>query len=142
MKAISVLQPWASLIACGAKQYETRSWFIKYRGMLAIHAGKRFEPLQVGFCEQEPFKTVLEGAGLGVNVPLGGIVAVVKLVEVHKTTPEFVKGLSKREQAFGDYGPGRFAWRLEVVKAFKKPIPMNGAQGLFEVADSLLMRFM
>ena len=40
MKALTILQPWASLIACGAKKIETRSWATKYRGALAIHAAK------------------------------------------------------------------------------------------------------
>ena len=38
MKAITIWQPWASMLACGAKQYETRSWATKYRGPIAIHA--------------------------------------------------------------------------------------------------------
>lgn len=38
MKAITVWQPWASLLACGAKQYETRPWTTSYRGPIAIHA--------------------------------------------------------------------------------------------------------
>jgi hypothetical protein len=41
MKALTVLQPYAQLIAVGAKQYETRSWATKHRGPTAIHAGKR-----------------------------------------------------------------------------------------------------
>lgn len=40
MKAITVWQPWASLLACGAKNYETRGWATRYRGPIAIHAGK------------------------------------------------------------------------------------------------------
>ena len=40
MKAITILQPYASLIVAGAKQYETRSWDTPYRGIIAIHAGK------------------------------------------------------------------------------------------------------
>lgn len=40
MKAITIRQPWASLIAAGVKTIETRSWSTKYRGPLAIHAGK------------------------------------------------------------------------------------------------------
>ncbi len=39
MKALTVRQPWASLIAAGVKTIETRSWSTKYRGPLAIHAG-------------------------------------------------------------------------------------------------------
>lgn len=38
MKALTIWQPWASLLACGAKQYETRSWATSYRGPIAIHA--------------------------------------------------------------------------------------------------------
>lgn len=36
MKVLSVLQPWASLIAIGAKRYETRSWRTDHRGPIAI----------------------------------------------------------------------------------------------------------
>jgi activating signal cointegrator 1 len=47
MKAISLWQPWASLIACGAKPYETRHWappaeLIGHR--IAIHAAKKVGP--------------------------------------------------------------------------------------------------
>jgi len=41
IKAISLWQPWASLVANGLKLYETRGWPTKYRGVLAIHAAKR-----------------------------------------------------------------------------------------------------
>ncbi|KQO04623.1 hypothetical protein ASF12_13925 [Paenibacillus sp. Leaf72] len=41
MKAITIIQPWATLIAIGAKQYETRGWSTKHRGALAIHAGSQ-----------------------------------------------------------------------------------------------------
>lgn len=40
MKALSLWQPWASLVAIGAKTIETRSWSTSYRGPLAIHAAK------------------------------------------------------------------------------------------------------
>ena len=41
IKALTIHHPWASLIAVGAKKYETRSWATKYRGQIAIHAGKK-----------------------------------------------------------------------------------------------------
>jgi activating signal cointegrator 1 len=41
MKALSLWQPWASLVALGIKTIETRSWETKYRGPLAIHAAKK-----------------------------------------------------------------------------------------------------
>lgn len=39
MKAITLYQPWASLVAVGAKPFETRGWGTSHRGELAIHAG-------------------------------------------------------------------------------------------------------
>lgn len=54
MKAITIWQPWASLIACGVKQYETRSWPTKYRGPIAIHAAAmdmvRRQPMKKELC--------------------------------------------------------------------------------------------
>lgn len=54
MKAISLWQPWASLIACGAKPYETRSWSPP-RGLIgqpiAIHAAKKIDKGAAQFAE-------------------------------------------------------------------------------------------
>ncbi|SDU31738.1 ASCH domain-containing protein [Desulfobacula phenolica] len=43
MKAISIQQPWASLIVEGIKDVENRNWFTYYRGRIYIHTGKRFD---------------------------------------------------------------------------------------------------
>jgi len=40
MYALTICQPYAELIACGAKLVENRRWRLRYRGRLAIHAGK------------------------------------------------------------------------------------------------------
>lgn len=39
MKALTIIQPWATLIASGHKMNETRSWKTNYRGEVLIHAG-------------------------------------------------------------------------------------------------------
>jgi len=46
MKALSVKQPWANLIASGLKTIETRTWKTKYRGDLLIVSSKspKIEP--------------------------------------------------------------------------------------------------
>ena len=41
MKALSVRQPWAWLIANGYKDIENRTWSTKYRGPVLIHASAR-----------------------------------------------------------------------------------------------------
>jgi hypothetical protein len=38
--ALSLKQPWAALVAHGLKSIEVRSWPVKYRGPLLIHAAK------------------------------------------------------------------------------------------------------
>lgn len=41
VRALTLRQPWASLVAVGAKTIETRGWSTDYRGPLLIHAAKR-----------------------------------------------------------------------------------------------------
>lgn len=38
MKAVTIWQPWASLLAYEEKGFETRGWATAYRGPIAIHA--------------------------------------------------------------------------------------------------------
>jgi len=40
LKALTLWQPWASLLAGGGKMFETRSWKTNYRGPVVIHAAK------------------------------------------------------------------------------------------------------
>jgi len=125
MKAISLWQPYASAIALGLKTYETRSWPTSYRGPLAIHAAKH-KPVTslmlAGFLADA-------GVKCDRDLPLGGIVAIAELVACVPT--DGMNGyLSGRELAFGDYSPGRFAWRLEGIR----PVgfaPCRGYQGFW-----------
>lgn len=41
MKALSIKQPWASLIAHGIKDIENRTWKTNYRGRIYIHASAK-----------------------------------------------------------------------------------------------------
>ncbi len=138
MKAITIWQPWASLIVEGQKGYETRSWYTSYRGPIAIHAAKR--PVEKVLEEINPsgmptfFLEALYsifGQYFKETLPTGGIVATAKLVDCIRITEEFVKGLSFKEELFGDYTIGRYAWKLEGVKKIQRPIPVVGKQGLW-----------
>ena|SRR3990167_3098615 len=145
MKALSLTQPWATLVAIGAKKYETRSWSTKYRGPLYIHAAKRFPvSMEMLALYHEPFKSAL--GGLALRLPRGAIIAVADLTGCFKTPPDgwpmhphggFGDGLpqSPQERAFGDYSPGRYAWHLENVRALPEPIPWKGQLGLFNMPD-------
>src|SRR5258708_2933373 len=135
MKALSVNQPYATLILAGAKEYETRSWTTNHRGRLAIHASKTI-PLDIHFiCMEEPFQTALQAAGFAsaAGLPRGVLLGTVELIDVIPTQDLDLTLLSESEQAFGDFRPGRFAWRLANPQFFDTPFKCSGKRGIFEI---------
>lgn len=142
-RALSVWQPYATLIAIGAKQYETRSWATPYRGELAIHAAKRpARPDEIGSWIGGTLAR--HGYGDLHRLPLGAVLCIVRLVDV--VPVETVRALAETdrrirmdEPALADhemaakrhYSPGRYAWQLEFVRRVVPPIPARGAQGLW-----------
>lgn len=151
MKALTLWQPWASLIAFGAKQIETRSWDTRYRGPLAIHAGKGF-PLECrALCAEEPFRSALQAAEIPdwQALPLGAVVAVVTVADCRPTgrtlssypfAPEWLPEEGSPERAFGDYRPGRYGWFLENILRLPEPVPAKGRQGLWNWEPSAEVR--
>jgi activating signal cointegrator 1 len=156
MRALSLTQPWASLVALGEKRIETRSWPTSYRGPLAIHAAKGFPKPCRDLCAQEPFASALRHSGVGglglltpaKALPLGAILAVVTVVDCLPTVNaelafQAVEQLDppeegdvrrvERERAFGDYSPGRYAWVLEDARALREPVEARGALGLWNL---------
>jgi activating signal cointegrator 1 len=137
MKAISLWQPWSSLIAHGYKQIETRHWPTNYRGLLAIHAAMKWD--DVTRLALDEANLVLRAAGLSAldrPLPRGAIVAVCRLVGCEQSRgpdrwPTF-------ERAFGDLSEGRWAWRLADIRALDRPVPCRGMQGIFPVPEELL----
>jgi len=152
MRAITLTQPWATLVAIGAKKIESRSWSTSYRGPLAIHAAKGWTKEVVRLAFVEPFKTVLDNAGykLFSSLPRGAVVATCELVFVREITARqytldktlgwkwtgpdgtYSFELDDQERAFGDYGPSRYAWMLHNIQALAEPIPAKGSLGLWE----------
>lgn len=148
MKAISLLQPWASLIAIGAKKIETRSWSTKYRGPLAIHASKKLWKFMEYLPEERLIGLTLWETGLYhtlKDLPHGAVIATCNLVDVRYMLQgklfRYENGAviaggeipmpGEPELSFGDYTPGRFAWMLEDIKMLKSPIPAKGHQSLW-----------
>lgn len=146
MRAISLWQPWASLVACGAKRIETRHWPTSYRGPLAIHAAKRWTRELREQALEHGFREALWPDGNTWPLPLGAIVCVVDLdtcaLIVHPggTRPGVLDPLALRaqEKDFGNYEAGRYAWGLKNLRRLAEPIPFRGAQGFFDVPDELL----
>ena len=136
MKALTIKQPWASLIALGEKQFETRSWATKHRGELAIHAGKSVDKEA---CEE--FADVLKSYGIHSikDLPTGAVIATAELVDCHRVVdgcPLFAvtdkdKIISDKEFRYGFYDVGRHAWELKQIKQLEQPIPAKGQLSLW-----------
>lgn len=127
MKALSLYQPWAWLVAMGVKQYETRGWVTSYRGPLAIHASKRWTREEQAYARQ--FAHLCPE--LLKPLPLGAVLCVVELQACYHVE-KMRDYLSPQEREFGNYADGRAAWKLRVVEVFNPPIPARGQQGLWE----------
>lgn len=137
IKALSLWQPWASLVALGAKRIETRNWRTPYTGPIAIHATKTWVEGTASLALQEPYRGALGAAGVKFlrDLPLGAVVAVATLagcVQTDVLLRDRSYGVTPQEEAFGDYGEGRWGWLLRDIRRLPEPIPAKGAQGLWE----------
>jgi hypothetical protein len=152
MRTISLHQPWASAVAIGLKNLETRSRLTNCLGPLAIHAALKRSVINC--CIFEKWITTIpeiciafqKAAGDGrLNLypgrleydclPFGAVIATCHLrasgsAEFFKPTPT--------AKELGDFSPGRAVWVLEDIVALPEPIPFKGKQGFFEVPDDLL----
>jgi activating signal cointegrator 1 len=148
MKALTLWQPWASLIALGQKTIETRCWQTPYRGPLAIHAAANLQPKWLGASRHLPeFRDALaevfharrdrdDRAGFHVDdavrgLPYGRVLCVVRLVSIEPTDSMFSEHLPTFEKLFGNYDAGRYAWNLEMVNRLEDPIAAKGARRLW-----------
>lgn len=123
MKALTICQPYAELIARGDKPIENRTWPTNYRGPIVIHAGKSRDWLSGDQWE--------EALPFGAIVATADLVACLSLDPMERWPTRFV-ALANHEHANGP-----FCWILENIRRVE-PIPYRGAQGLFDIPDSVL----
>ena len=139
MKALTLHQPWASLIADGRKTIETRSWappraLIGKR--IAVHAGRKVD----GLLSEEWFP--------GESVPRGAIICTARFDDFARVKRgaapgqtwawwDGVNGLDRvPEDEFGDFSLGRFLWKLAAVEAVSPAVFVRGRQRLWDWAPS------
>jgi len=110
VKALSLKQPWANLIASGKKTIETRRWGTDYRGDILIVSAKRPK-----------------------IAPAGYAVALARLVECRPMT------LSDEQAAMCEVYEDAVAWVLRDIRPLR-PFPVTGQLGLFDTeVDSALL---
>lgn len=132
MKAISLLQPWASLLIMGVKTIETRSWQTAYRGSLLIHAskGKKGNVL----CKQGVLREHIPDF---TALPFGAIIGTATLqdivpVEMLHLPVAAIAARTLEEKAFGDDTRGRYAWLFTNPLPLEAPIYIGGSLGLWD----------
>ncbi len=147
MKSLSMTQPWATLLACGAKRIETRSWpaRLKPGTLVAIHAARTFPMSALVTCDEEPFCDVLYAAKRagywdGDALPLGAVIAVARFTRCLPTDrylpvelralPDHVR-IREEEFDFGNFAHGRFAFEFDRVWPLT-PQPASGRLGFWD----------
>jgi activating signal cointegrator 1 len=167
IRAITIHQPYATLLALGLKQYETRTWPTSHRGLLLIHASarqgwtnealcesmlrhERFGPALLGIKKTDPFakfskEQILELFPRKCVVGICDVTNCQKgpeirdsLGEDEQSVGDFTQPYTPRRHSFGKVGPMVYAWRCENPKRFAKPIPWAGAQGIWIPTPELL----
>ena len=108
IRALSLRQPWASLVADGRKTIETRTWRTRYRGTLAIHASARPHD----------------------DLPTGGIIAIARLYDCRPMTAD------DEAQACIPLYDGAYAWLLADVQPVEL-IPCKGMLGLWTPSEEV-----
>ena len=146
IKAFTVHQPYAQLLAIGAKQYETRPVPTKYRGKIAIHAGKSYDSMNTIFTETEwagetwhkrhdAIILAFNQAGVYQRLAYGAIIGYADLVGRYPV--EDIKNLAGTERLFGDWSAGRYAWEIANAHMIT-PLPYKGQLGLWNLKPEMI----
>ena len=143
MKAISVWQPFTTLIVRGFKIFETRTWPAPRSVIgqtIGIASTKSINPTQRAQFGAEEFREFYDRLVLPDKLDdfkHGFMLGTVVLDSVELMTPEFMDEVSVEEKAYGWWQEGSYAWRLTNPVAFDEPIPVRGAQGLWDYRPHL-----
>lgn len=134
MKALTISQPFASLIASGEKWIENRSWATNYRGWLAIHAGKGTQYLTPAELRAYPAGRIIAVAKLSACVRLNRSLGATDLA---------IPGSSRTvAQAVSHaHCEGPWCWILDDVRRVEH-VPWRGSQGLWDVPEEIAKRLL
>jgi ASCH domain len=111
MKAISIKQPWASLIAAGVKTLEIRQWPTDHRGPLLICSSRR---------------PVIEGHRHGAAL------CIVNVVNCRRMTRD-----DRAFACISEFYPDFYAWELSNPRLIE-PFSVMGQLRLFDIEDGLI----
>jgi hypothetical protein len=139
MRAITIRQPYASLIAAGIKRLETRSWTTSYRGPLLIHAAQA----PASWPSRHSDRALKIAKEHNLLMPTGAIVGIATLQNViyqddFARDADLARMVTPLEREMGHFYPGWFAWWLTFAYRLKKPIRCAGNINLWTPRQSVL----
>ena len=122
MKVLTIKEPWATLIIENYKKYEFRSWKTHYRGKILIHAGMSIEKDMLKRFES-----------YNLNYNNGAIIGEADLVDCILVDEKFNNQLIKLDPIVyrKSNHVEKYAWKLENIKKYEKPIYIKGKLGLW-----------
>ena len=131
MKALTLYQPWATLVTYGVKCIETRTWPTAYRGPLVIHASKnvRYMPHLLVLLHRGQIPPEVSD----LPYPTGALLGEACLIHCAPAAwfLQGPDGIAAQEQALGDYGRGRWGWVFREARPYERAEPWRGRQGLW-----------
>jgi|SRR5579862_1977240 len=159
MKALTLWNPWAVLASLGLKGWETRSWYPPHSldgQYFAIHGALTMPRAARDFANDPAVADALrphfphlyvwqerKAPAMGYwryftnyrsqGFPTG-VLAVARLGPVVRTTEARVSDLERR---FGIYDPGRWALKLDDVRALSQPVPCAGRQRFWNLSPDV-----
>jgi len=149
MKALTIIQPFAELVASGDKKVENRTWYTSYRGPLAIHAGKakRYGGDDVFEISEDWYDIPRSSLVFGAVIAIANLVACVRLGPPKSNVPDPVTFRPPRPSvpdAYKNRFPwledhehteGPVCWVLENVRRIE-PVTIDGSRGLWDWMES------
>ena len=131
-KALSIRQPWASVMAIGAKRIENRNWSTRFRGRVLIHASKWWNGREV--MEDRDF-----------------VVDVMRDMPIHAPEMDHIKTMRGGiigaftvigcvDQSDDPFFFGPYGFVVEDAIAFPEVVPCQGRLGFFDVEPTIAQR--
>lgn len=135
MKALSIQQPWASLICTGIKDIENRSWKPKENPgrILIVASSKKVPKTFLNYLDSEDqYMEILNAQDMGVipfnlgELPTSAIVGFAEIEGFYE----------KADSCWGYTGDGNVNWKLGKAHFFKTPIPFTkGKLHIYDIPD-------
>jgi hypothetical protein len=127
MKALTIKQPWATLIMRHGKDVENRTWPTKFRGRIAIHSSAKHS-----WAEFESAKSMIQNHCFGIDPDylkgkvshLGAILGTVEIYDCVTSSPS-------------PWSWGPYSFLLRDVRVLKSPIFCRGKLGLWTIDQAI-----